>query len=54
ERHASRDIFRLGPVWGCDIDDSEDDEDIVKEDVPPFTSAETEEPSASSSPRTVQ
>ncbi|GKD13524.1 hypothetical protein Tco_1197931, partial [Tanacetum coccineum] len=39
------------PVWGCDIDDSEDDEDIVKEDVPSFTSVETEEPSASSSPR---
>ncbi|GKC42079.1 hypothetical protein Tco_1059801 [Tanacetum coccineum] len=29
----------------------EDDEDIVKEDVPSFTSVETEEPSASSSPR---
>ncbi|GKC79529.1 hypothetical protein Tco_1130303, partial [Tanacetum coccineum] len=54
ERHASGYIFHLVPVWGCDIDDSEDGEDIVKEDVPPFTSAKTKEPSASSSPRSIQ
>ncbi|GJT77052.1 putative reverse transcriptase domain-containing protein [Tanacetum coccineum] len=54
ERYTSGHIFRLGPIWGCDIDDSEDDEDIVKEDAPPFTSAKTEEPSASSFPRSIQ
>ncbi|GJR53065.1 hypothetical protein Tco_1403586 [Tanacetum coccineum] len=36
------------------VDDSEDDENIMKEDVPPFTSAETEEPSASSSPSSIE